>query len=183
MAGWKYVINVQAPLPPSRRSRNFTTSPGRPARDGQRILIGDKKFPQKRRCRQGHCGGSCVDRRHEEQPAVRKGRIRDVRKVKISTLYPERAASLRSPGFTSEGMKLKITFISSTGDSALSRLSNEQLAEHSTLLKRLLFSAAPHGPAAEAQSENSIAKHSMVHEQMTGSTPGSAATRIPWRSW
>jgi citrate synthase len=101
---------------------------------------------------------------------VRKGTLGpDV--VNISTLYPETGCFTYDPGFTSTAScESKITFIDFDKGIVLYRgYPIEQLAEHSTFIETcylLLYGELPTAPQHEAF-ENSIAKHSMVHEQMT----------------
>ena len=101
---------------------------------------------------------------------VRKGTLGpDV--VDISTLYPETGCFTYDPGFTSTAScESKITFIDFDKGIVLYRgYPIEQLAEHSTFIETcylLLYGELPTAQHHEAF-ENSIAKHSMVHEQMT----------------
>ena len=101
---------------------------------------------------------------------VRKGTLGpDV--VDISTLYPETGCFTYDPGFISTAScESKITFIDFDKGIVLYRgYPIEQLAEHSTFIETcylLLYGELPTAQQHEAF-ENSIAKHSMVHEQMT----------------
>jgi citrate synthase len=101
---------------------------------------------------------------------IRKGTLGpDV--VDISTLYPETGCFTYDPGFSSTAScESKITFIDFDKGIVLYRgYPIEQLAEYSTFIETcylLLYGELPTAQQHEAF-ENSIAKHSMVHEQMT----------------
>ena len=59
----------------------------------------------------------------------------------------------------------------------------EQLAENGDFLETcylLLYGELP-TPAQKADFDHRVTHHTMVHEQMTASSPASAATRIRWR--
>ena len=91
--------------------------------------------------------------------------------VDISSLYQDTGCFTYDPGFTSTAScESKITFIDFDKGVVLYRgYPIEQLAEHSTFLETcylLLYGELPTAQQYEAF-ENSIVKHTMVHEQMT----------------
>ena len=100
---------------------------------------------------------------------VRKGTLGPA-VVDITTLYQNTGRFTYDPGFTSTAScESKITFIDFDKGVVLYRgYPIEQLAEHSTFLETcylLLYGELPTAQQYDAF-ENSIVKHSMVHEQM-----------------
>jgi citrate synthase len=91
--------------------------------------------------------------------------------VDISSLYQGTGRFTYDPGFTSTAScESKITFIDFDKGIVLYRgYAIEQLAEHSTFLETCYLLVYGELPTAEQYEafENSIAKHTMVHEQMT----------------
>src|ERR1044071_474994 len=90
--------------------------------------------------------------------------------VDISSLYQETGRFTYDPSFTSTAScESKITFIDFDKGIVLYRgYPIEQLAEHSTFLETcylLIYGELPTGQQYEAF-ENSIVKHTMLHEQM-----------------
>ena len=100
---------------------------------------------------------------------MRKGTLGPV-VVDVSTLYRDTGHFTYDPGFTSTAScESKITFIDFDKGIVLYRgYPIEQLAEHSTFLETcylLLYGELPTAKQYEAF-ENSIVKHTMVHEQL-----------------
>ena len=91
------------------------------------------------------------------------------------------------PGFTSTAScESAITYIDGDEGVLLYRgYPIEQLAEHGDFLETcylLLYGELPTA-AQKADFDYRVTRHTMVHEQMSGSSRASAATRTRWRSW
>src|SRR4029450_3143710 len=103
--------------------------------------------------------------------------------VDISTLYQDTGRFTYDPSFTSTaGCESKIPFIDFDKGVVLYRgYPIEQLAEHSTFLETaylLLYGELPTAKQYEAF-ENSIVKHTMVHEQLIRFYSGFRGERHP----
>ncbi len=105
--------------------------------------------------------------------------------VDITKLYAQTGAFTFDPGFTSTAScESKITYIDGDEGVLLYRgYPIEQLAEHGDFLETcyLLYHGELPTPAQRKEFDKNITYHTMVHEQMTGSSRASAATRTRWR--
>ena len=105
--------------------------------------------------------------------------------VDIRKLYAKTDVFTYDPGFTSTAScECKITYIDGDEGVLLHRgYPIEQLAEHGDFLETcylLLYGELPTA-SQKAEFDYIVTHHTMVHEQMTGSSRASGATPIRWR--
>ena len=118
---------------------------------------------------------------HSVELPVRAGTI-GPSVVDIGKLYGQTGMFTFDPGFTSTAStESKITYIDGDEGILLYRgYPIDQLAEHGDFLETcylLLYGELP-TTAQKADFDYRVTRHTMVHEQMRGSTRGSAATLI-----